>query len=345
VPYVDGIDLPVGPGRRGWVNNRAVRTWIAPAVGRAWADISSADGALTYTHDFYLKAYQLTGPRIDAEVILVDEAQDLSPVLADIVAHQDHAQLILVGDPWQSIYGWLGAVDAMNTIATDTRCYLTQSFRFGAAIAEVANGLLARLDAELRVRGHPDIDSTVGPLTAPEAMLTRTNAETLRQLLHHLAAGRSVALVGGNRPLAAFCRAAVDLTETGHTSHPDLACFGSWGQVVDYVDEDQQGGELKLLVQLIERFGAAKLLDALAHTRAEDDADVVISTAHKSKGRQWDSVALTGDYPSPKPGPDDKSPEELRLLYVAVTRARHHLDTTHVAHVTPAPRPAATGEP
>jgi superfamily I DNA/RNA helicase len=347
VPYIDGIDLPDGAGRRGWANNTAVRTRIAPALRRAWADLSRPDGRLTYSHDFYLKAYQLIGPRIDADVVLVDEAQDLSPVLADIVAHQTHCQLILVGDPYQSIYGWLGAVDAMNTITVDTRCYLTHSFRFGPAIAEIANHLLGRLHADLRLKGQPTIDSTVGHLAAPRAVLTRTNAEALRQLLHHLQAGRSVALVGGNSQLAAFCQAAAELADTGTTGHPDLACFTSWEQVVDYADHDHQGGELKLLVQLIERFGAPAILDALTHTTAEDTAQVVLSTAHKSKGREWDTVALAGDYPAPKTDRADNPAEELRLLYVAATRARHHLDPTRVPHATrhPDPKPAPAPSP
>ncbi len=257
--------------------------------------------------------------------------------------------MILVGDPYQSIYGWLGAVDAMNTITTDVRCFLTQSFRFGPAIAEVANQLLARLGADMRLQGHPAIHSTVGSIVAPKAVLTRTNAEALRQVFDHLDAGRTVALVGGNAKLAAFCRAAVQLADTGATSHPELACFTSWGQVVDYAKHDQQGSELKLLVELIDRFGAPPLLDALNHTTSEDTAEVVISTAHKSKGREWDSVALAGDYPPPKTGHDDNSAEELRLLYVAVTRARHHLDISHVPHATtahnPQPSPAPPAAP
>jgi hypothetical protein len=343
IAYIDGIDLPIGAGRRGWANNREVRAWVTPALHRAWADVTDPNGRLTYSHDFYLKAYQLTRPRIDTDVVLVDEAQDLSPVLADIVAHQTHAQLILVGDPYQSIYSWLGAIDAMNTITLDARWYLTQSFRFGPPIAHLANRILARLDADLRLHGRPSIHSTVGHLDQPKAVLTRTNAEAVRQLLQHLTVGRTVALVGGNGQLASFCQGALDLTATGRTSHPDLACFASWADVVDYVAADQQGGELKLLVELINQFTATTILDALNHTTPEDQADVVISTAHKSKGREWDSVALADDYPPPQPEHHD-GPEELRLLYVATTRARHHLDPTHAPNATRHPKPGGQSD-
>jgi ATP-dependent exoDNAse (exonuclease V) beta subunit len=163
---------------------------------------------------------------------LVDEAQDLSPVLAAIVAGQTHCQQILVGDPYQGIYRWLGAVDAMAGLDGE-RCVLSHSFRFGPPIAEVANGLLARLDAELRLTGNPKVSSTVGPVARTAAILTRTNTEAVRQLLFHLAEQRPAALVGGGGEVKAFCRAAIDLQSNGFTAHPDLACFSSWEEVRD----------------------------------------------------------------------------------------------------------------
>jgi superfamily I DNA/RNA helicase len=54
----------------------------------------------------------------------------------------------------------------------------------------------------------------------------------------------------------------------------------------------------------------------------EEDADVTVSTAHKAKGREWDAVQLAGDFPEPEKQGD----EELRLLYVACTRAKRELD-------------------
>ncbi|ASR10761.1 hypothetical protein CHY08_27155 (plasmid) [Rhizobium leguminosarum bv. viciae] len=61
----------------------------------------------------------------------------------------------------------------------------------------------------------------------------------------------------------------------------------------------------------------------------EEKADLVISTAHKSKGREWKSVRLMDDFLRSSPtdkensGPD---PAEMRLLYVALTRAKESLE-------------------
>lgn len=333
VPYIDGIDRPTAQGRRGWANNRAIREWIMPVIRRVWADVSSPQGRLPFKPGFYLKVFELSQPRIQADFLLVDEAQDLSPVLLSIVRRQNDAQIVLVGDPHQAIYGWLGAVDAMGALRDCYRCYLSQSFRFGPAIAAAGNNILARLGAELRLKGYPEIASRVGPISNPRVILTRSNSGAARELLVNLAKGRSVALVGKSNELKAFCRAALELRATGHTAHPELACFKGWDEVLDYVVHDEQGDELKRQVDLIKDHGAENVLAALERSCPEYRADVVISTAHKSKGREWDEVRLARDFRAPTHD-DECSPEELRLLYVACTRARYRLDISHVRHAT-----------
>ena len=64
-----------------------------------------------------------------------------------------------------------------------------------------------------------------------------------------------------------------------------------------------------------------------------DDA-LILSTAHSAKGREWDAVfiiwAVDGWFPSSRAlRDDDEAEEERRLMYVAMTRARHHLAVIH----------------
>jgi superfamily I DNA/RNA helicase len=153
VPYIEGID-PIIDGKRTYVQNNLVARQLVPALQRAWADLMSEHGNLPFTHDHYLKAWHLSGPKIGADYILFDEAQDANPVMVAIVAGQDHAQLVWVGDSQQQIYTFTGAVNALAAVPSDARTFLTQSFRFGPAIAEVANGILGRIPAaELRLVG------------------------------------------------------------------------------------------------------------------------------------------------------------------------------------------------
>lgn len=83
--------------------------------------------------------------------------------------------------------------------------------------------------------------------------------------------------------------------------------------------------------------------------------DVTVSTAHKSKGLEWDKVRIGADFRGPEVNPDTgdeimPDPEELRLAYVAVTRAAKELDPGSLGYVfdhseenggTPVKRPTA----
>ncbi len=326
VPYVDGIDLPLPTGERTYVNNDKLANRVGELLPGMWDDLTDPEGTLPYDHHHYLKAWELSGPVIPVDFLVVDEAQDLSPVMLSIVEQQRGVQLVLVGDSAQAIYGWLGAVDALAATTLVARTQLSHSFRFGQAIADVANAVLERLDVELRLRGAPELDSWVGEIDEPRAVLTRTNAVAMQTVLDAQREGRAPLLLGGGSEIQGFADAAHDLMTKGRTSWPDLACFDSWMQVCDYVRNDPQGDELALNVSLVEEYGIDAILTALRMMpRTEDDADVVVSTAHKAKGREWSSVKLASDF---REGFGDLSIPEWRLLYVACTRAQHALDLT-----------------
>ncbi len=328
VPYLDGIDIPNADGTRTYRHNDALREQLAPSLDAAWREIVKKDGKLPFKHEHYLKLWQLQHPRIAADVIFFDEAQDANPIMAAIVAEQEHAQRVYVGDSCQAIYEFTGAVNAMAEFDTTHRRYLTQSFRFGPAIADRANLVLSNLGAPLRLSGTPAIRSSVETLGNPRCILTRTNARAVTTLLGAMQAGRKPHLVGGGAEIASFARAARDLQERGSTGHPELACFDSWGEVVDYVAHDPNGSDLKLLVDLVDDFGIETILGALDANVQENRADVIVSTAHKAKGREWESVQITADFPPKITGPTD-----LRLLYVAATRAQGKLDDSGVRYL------------
>ncbi len=323
LPYVDGIDPPGPDGRRTHQNNDALRRELAPMMATAWKDLQKPEGALPFSHAHYLKMYERREPRVAKDFILFDEAQDASPVLISIVEQQTDAQLVWVGDSAQAIYGFTGAVNAFDRIALSDRLYLSQSFRFGQPIADVANLVLEELGAPLRIRGMPDKAGRVGPVLKPRTVLCRTNAVSIETVLKFQKADVATHLVGGGEEVLSFARAAERLMDGQSTTHPDLACFLSWEEVRSYVADDPQGDELALMVKLVDEYGTDTIREALEHVTAEARAEVIVSTAHKAKGREWPSVRLAGDFPDPS-----KSDDELRLLYVAATRAREELDVT-----------------
>lgn len=333
MPFVNGLDdIDIGPDGKAiskWgPNQAALRKHVEPYLIAAWADLQRDHGTLRFSHNHYLKIWQLSRPDIYADVILYDEAQDANGCMLDIVNSQQ-AQLIFVGDTYQQIYEWNGAVNALQKADPSApRTHLTESFRFGPGIAMFANRALDWLGCPVELVGRSTEPQFVGPIADPDAHLFRTNAKAVAETMRVLKEGGRPALVGGAADVVSFARAAEELKAGKRTQHPELICFDTWPEVQAYVEFDPSGQELRGLVDLVDEYGADVIIDALDKTVDEKTADVVISTAHKSKGREWDSVKLAGDFPDPNER--DLSDEDVRLLYVSATRAKKMLDPTQV---------------
>lgn len=323
---VDGIDVPGEPQ----VNNEKLREHLLPFARRMWADLSDPGGQMPFAHDHYVKVWQLGNPVISADYILLDEAQDTAPVVLDVL-RQQQALVILVGDSAQQIYEWRGAVNAMAAFEGAPRLFLSQSFRFGPAVADVANRVLSCLSepTPLRLKGLESIPSRVGPIANPTAILTRTNAAAVAHVLRAITEGRRPCLIGKQDDVIGFVEGALLLQQGRRTSNPELACFDSWTEVQAYA-KLEEGEDLKVMVKLVDQFGAKEILAALRGMPREQDADLVVCTAHKSKGREWDRVKLAQDFPTRSKCGDP----DLKLLYVAATRAKLELDLSECPFFT-----------
>lgn len=334
-PEPSGLHAPRKKGLNDPAVQLVLRDMLPPLARRAWADACDPDGQLKYQHDWYVKFWQLSDPRIDADVLFVDECQDCNPVLEWVIARQD-AQVIAVGDSCQAIYGWRGATDALDRLGRGNKLTLSQSFRFGPAIAHEANKWLDLLDADLHLSGYAKVQSRVAAVDGPRAILARSNAGVMKQVLAQIDAGRKVAIpsprpgVAGGAEIERLAKAAISLKQGRGTDHPELMAFQTWTEVRDYAENDPGGEDLLVLVELIDEHTPEKILAMTARLVEERYADVVVSTAHKAKGREWDTVAIT-DFKKPKKAPDEDeaplpSPEQMMLAYVAVTRAKQVLD-------------------
>ncbi len=324
---------PVLPTERAYLRERA-----SEAAQTLWQLMANVKGRFPITHDVYLKLWQLSEPQLPVDYLLFDEAQDASPVMLAIVQQQTQAQTVYVGDPFQQIYSWRGAVNAMDKIDCPRTCALSQSFRFGPAVAEVANRILnVHLNANVKLQGDPAIASRIEALEQPHCEISRTNGRVVSTLMRHLKDGRKVAVVGGTQAMIMLIEGAKTLMDGRRTTISALAPFKSWDEVVEFSESDA-GGDLAVLVDLLKKYRPDTLVGALKKTeREEGQAEVVLSTAHKAKGREWATVALSSDFRMP--GNELYSPEESNLLYVAATRARQVLDIEHCGAVPKEKKP------
>lgn len=346
VPMVPGLDKSVTGRSIAGDNHALLCDRILPMARRAWADVQKTDGGvLAFDHAFYLKLWALTNPTLGGQYLMFDEAQDANSVLAGVVNRQKHLQRVFVGDSAQQIMAFAGARDAMQGFSRQpdvVTLTLSESFRFGPSIAVAANMLLDELDAPLRLTGTPLVESMIGSLdtsgASSDAVLCRTNAGALDEVITLQGRGRRVCLLGDSKDLKKFVEAARDLQTKGQTNHFSLMAFESWAQVEDHVASDQAGGdELETMVELVNQYGVDVLLKALSSCVHENMADVVISTAHKAKGREWDAVRVSPDFELDPEAPPEVRSAEMMLAYVAITRAKKVLDPGLLAEWIKAP--------
>ncbi|BDE25563.1 DNA helicase [Acinetobacter baumannii] len=239
----------------------ALQTHLYPAVERRWLESIDPNHQAGIGHDIYLKLWALSEPNIPADYVLFDEAQDADPLMLGILLRQKSTQVIYVGDAHQQIYAWRGAVNAMQQLPLP-ESRLTTSFRFGEAIADVANALLGGLNETVPLLGNPNQKSSVvnKPHTKMrDAILCRTNARAMELLLAGLVHGDKVSLQADHQKLNRFVDAASLLKQGKRvTDVPELAWFNSWHDVHEYC-ETNEGSDIKPLVKLVDDHGTDPL--------------------------------------------------------------------------------------
>lgn len=300
---------------------------LVPIAQKAWDLLSNYEAPYPVSHDLYLKLYQLSHPSLPYDAIFFDEAQDANPAMLGILLPQE-AQRIFVGDPHQQIYAWRGAVNAMERL-NGQELTLSQSFRFHEGIAEEATEILRIFKGETRqVRGISNSKTNNSIV-----ILSRSNAGALLEVLSLLGNGYRVALVNKVEELTASLEAAYLLYKGLPPRHPEFSLFRSWEHMVALIQKFTfVAAQYQPFQKLVETYKddipsiSNRLRSSLVK---EDQADAVVSTAHRSKGREWDGVKLAEDFGNVTLAQEIRPmgcvmlyPEEANLVYVAFTRAR-----------------------
>ena len=318
------------------LRNLEATQWVAERAQDLWCRMSNfEDASVPFTHDVYLKKWQLEqgGNNLPFDYLLVDEAQDLNPVTAAII-DRFPGDKVYVGDQWQQIYGFRGAINALKTINAP-ELYLTRSFRFGQAVADVANRILNfALERPKRpVLGNPEIESSVSTQGDVAAVICRTNAgvfEIACEAQHRLH------ILGGFEDAAELLLSAHALKTKAmdRVKHRAIRRFRSWQDLLDYLDE-LDDPELSMITKIVRKYGPdlpAMIEDVRSRIVDEDAADLTLTTLHRAKGREWAAVGLAHDFRHPEEiaaqraqRPSPELEEEIYLLYVAATRARQFL--------------------
>jgi superfamily I DNA/RNA helicase len=311
-----------------------IRDVVAEEANRVWQQIVDPKSDYPLGHDGYLKLWALSNPEIPGDFIIVDEAQDTNAVTLGVIKNQTK-QIVAVGDKNQAIYSWRGAENAMVDLPCDQEGTLSKSFRFGQEVADAANTVLRALGTKTKLIGNEKIDSSVisDKTTPTDAILYRTNARMIDGISRMLDSGLTPQIVGGTKELETVLASVIKLQNGQPAEYPpEFFGYNNWDEVRA---DSENSDDLKRWVALIEKVEAPKLLDLISNLPDnEDDADVTLTTGHKSKGREWPTIRLADDFMSCLPPDQDFAreryasgaiDEDLRLYYVAKTRARETL--------------------
>jgi len=323
-----------------------------------WLFDKMSNTKIPITHDFYLKKYQLSNPKLSFDWILFDEGQDASPVMLDVFMNQEATKLI-VGDEHQQIYAWRSAINSLSN--TDfPKLNLQKSFRCPAAVTDYAKEVVAwkkhifpnfsENDFEMIPRSV--FQSKQGSQEEnnhkkTHAVIARTHLGLIQTAIEWLFESKKVSSVAFEGNFEQYLQlddgsSIAQLVNLNTKANRKKAFWHDWKQIEE-IAAASQDRSLKRLVELVKKYGneLPSLLDRLQNRITEPHkADITFTTAHKGKGLEWDTVYLQNDFVSEKqilkavqtktgkPISEARQQainEEINILYVALTRAREEV--------------------
>lgn len=344
VKYVVDKYSSVAPSDADYVADILLRV-----VQNVWSDYIDPNIGVRISHDCYLKLWAMSNPILNTDFILFDEAQDADPIMYQVLVNQ-RCQVIYVGDQYQQIYSWRGAVNMMQRLdnLNMPARFITKSFRFSPVLANYANPVLQYMGAKADIRGLENLDTVIDFTNAEptdvDAILTRTNMTAIEILFDYAKLGkvgvaRNIDLEDTLNLLKAIDAFKQD-SSTGRT-HNILKWFSDFDELLAYQHEYPSDRDILPTLQIYQNFGLAGSTEIISRCiRAErtEEYDFIVTTAHRSKGLEFDNVMLADDFTRQFENAEGLSmesisqtnDEELRLLYVAVTRAKKKLYAFHV---------------
>jgi len=285
--------------------------------------------------------------------VFVDEAQDTNPARRQLASWllKPGGRIIFVGDRAQAIYGFTGAdSDAVDQIIKEFSCKelpLTVTYRCPKAIVKEAQAYVSHIQAHesapegevIRLDKRENLDCTT--LEQSDAILCRKTAPLVELAFRLIRKGIACHVEG---------------RDIGAGLAKLLTKWKKVKSVDKYLEklEDWYTKQLELLKAKGKEYQAEGLTDRVDTIKAlcegcETVADVqakiagmfadsddegkrnnnlTLSTVHKAKGREWNTVYVYGFnkwMPSKMAKQDWQLEQERNLIYVAMTRAKKKL--------------------
>jgi hypothetical protein len=288
------------------------------------------------THDVYMKLFYQAKPYFKYDAIFYDEAQDADPIMLHVINRQK-CQLVVVGDPYQQIYSFRGAINALEKFNTDKSYPLSQSYRYGPEVADMANRIIQYHHNEIvDIKGwelnETRVSNTAHSINSshPQTIICRNNTSLLKLILKAYSNGDRYYAYLDKSEIKSIISSIYLLGRGDNPVHPSMYGFDDLESFITFLNN---GGDQKLLtyLQLYFKYGYQKIVKAVNAIESPvllksntSDLDYIFVSAHKSKGREFQNVFLADDFSDI--GTKKYTKEEGNLIYVASTRALSYLD-------------------
>lgn len=283
---------------------------------------SAYKGLIDFNDQIYMPAL-FGGVYPNFPLVCVDEAQDLSPVNHAMLERLCRNRVIIVGDPWQNIYGFRGAKQRgmaelaakYDMVPTD----LSVSFRCPKAIVEHVHWRVPHFKW-LKEGGSVNIPDQLDhtDISDDAAIICRNNAPLFSCALRLLSSGHGVTVAGSDigPKLVALMK------KLGPES---LSAQGMLDAIYDWRQEKLAKGsahanDLADCMQVFASMGKT-LGEALswAEHLFKQRGTIQLLTGHKAKGMEYDTVYHLDPWLC-----DDRE-QDQNLRYVISTRSANRL--------------------
>lgn len=285
--------------------------------------------------------------RADAEVVFIDEAQDLSPLQWAVIdklvrrAHEVH----IAGDDDQAIYGWAGAdphgMARFTQKNSGSQHVLSQSHRLPAAVharsQELIRRILFRVDKVFNPREEPGLVRIHGSSSSVDLehgrdtlVLARTHS-VLREIEQGFIERRLPYLRESGRPGMFQNRYAAGIRAYRKLARGDKITESERSSIFAVATESTRE-KLESNARLTQPFHMGlvipdRAVDFYMDVDLDTEPTIRLSTIHAAKGHEAEQVVLFTDMTNRVGQSADRAPDdEVRVWYVGMTRSKRVLD-------------------
>ena len=298
------------------------------------------------THDFYLKMFYLNkkvSTNLGYDLILVDEAQDISDVMIGIVEAQE-CRRIYVGDSFQQIYSFRYAINALNKIELPSY-ELSKSFRFSDSYAKYLeknlNSLYEKNSGKLLKISGVDSTTNIGEKSIDYdkqvCVIARSTFGLIQQIVHFIQDDKKIYFEGGYASYSFMNQTVYSIfylkeKKNDKITIDEIKDFETIQELEQFA-KDTKNQDYLNIIKFINTYGdnifeINKTIKTKLTTNKEE-ADLIFTTTHKSKGLEFEQVIMADDFITKKELSNPKNKvsflklqEELNIYYVAATRVK-----------------------